>query len=197
MEAARVVTFDRQAALEANEASAAEPDTATLVERARQGDERAYEAVYRRYVGRVYALSLRMCGDAQMAEEITQDTFVKAWRGLERFRGDSRFTTWLHRITVNLVLQNRRSLGRRAAREEVTEDVDGLGHWVRPAEVGKKIDLERAIGALPEGARDVLVLRDVQGYKYREVADMLGVAVGTVKAQVHRARRMVQETLER
>ena len=197
METATAVTIDRQAALGAKASPASDTPTAQLVERARRGDERAYEAVYRRYVGRVYAVSLRMCGDAQMAEEITQDTFVKAWRGLDRFRGDSQFTTWLHRITVNLVLQNRRSLGRRAAKEEATDDVDGLGRSVRPAQTGTKIDLERAIAGLPAGARDVIVLRDVQGYKYREVADMLGVAVGTVKAQVHRARKMVQENLER
>ena len=187
----------RQDGLRAQPAAAHDISTANLVERARQGDERAYEAVYRRYVGRVYALSLRMCGDAQTAEEITQDAFVKAWKGLERFRGDSQFTTWLHRITVNLVLQHRRSQGRRAAKEEAKGDVSDLGHSVRPASTGAKIDLERAIAELPEGARDVLVLRDVQGYKYREVADILGVAVGTVKAQVHRARKMVQEKLER
>ena len=197
MEAATAVTMHRPEAREDGMSPALEVPTNSLVQRARAGDERAYEAVYRRYVGRVYALSLRMCGDVHTAEEITQDTFVKAWRGLERFRGDSQFTTWLHRITVNLVLQHRRTQGRRAAREETTDDVDGLGHSVAPAHTGTKVDLERAIASLPDGARDVLLLRDVQGYKYREVADILGVAVGTVKAQVHRARKMVQQRLER
>ena len=196
MEAATAVTLERQEVPEQGTGPTLEVPTRRLVERARAGDERAYEAVYRRYVGRVYALSLRMCGDAQMAEEVTQDTFVKAWRGLDRFRGDAKFTTWLHRITVNIVLQNRRTQGRRSSREEVTDNVDALGHSVSPAHTGRKVDLERAIADLPAGARDVLLLRDVQGYKYREVADMLGVAVGTVKAQVHRARKMVQERLE-
>ena len=169
----------------------------TLVAQARDGDVRAYEVIYRRTTGRVYAVCLRMVGDRQEAEELTQDVFVRAWEKLDSFRGDSRFTTWLHRLTVNLVLQHRRTRGRRWAREQGTADPAQFGTHAPPETPGKRIDLERAIRALPPKAQEVLILRDIEGFKYREVADMTGTAVGTVKAQVHRARKLVQEALER
>ncbi len=178
-------------------ASDDEVTTEALVRRAQQGDPDAYEAVYRRLSGRIYGLCLRMTADAQQAEELTQDAFVRAWEKLGSFRGDSQFSTWLHRLTVNLVLQTRRSAGRRASREEPLPDDDRYMGSVREAFPGTRIDLERAIAGLPEGARKVLVLRDVQGYKYREVADLVGVTVGTVKAQIHRARKLLREALER
>ncbi len=169
--------------------------TAALVERAQNGDEYAYGALYQRTVPRIYALCLRMCGDADHAQELTQDVFVKAWSGLGRFRGASKFSTWLHRVAVNVVLEDRRTAARRRSREVLTDVWERYDKAVVTSMPGTRVDLERAIAKLPEGAREVLVLRDVQGYKYREVASMLGVAVGTVKAQVHRARKMVQETL--
>jgi RNA polymerase sigma-70 factor (ECF subfamily) len=172
-----------------------DPSTEALVRQAQQGDPEAYEQVYRRLAGRVYALCLRMTADGQRAEELTQDAFVRAWERLGSFRGDSRFSTWLHRLTVNLVLQDRRTQARRAGREAPMPE--GYAGAVREAFPGTRIDLERGIAALPDGARQVLVLRDVQGYKYREVAEMVGVTVGTVKAQIHRARKLLRETLER
>ncbi len=172
-----------------------DPSTEALVRQAQQGDPEAYEQVYRRLAGRVYALCLRMTADGQRAEELTQDAFVRAWERLGSFRGDSRFSTWLHRLTVNLVLQDRRTQARRAGREAPLPE--GYLGAVREAFPGTRIDLERGIAALPDGARQVLVLRDVQGYKYREVAEMVGVTVGTVKAQIHRARKLLRETLER
>lgn len=167
----------------------------TLIERAKDGDERAYAMLYERSVPRIYALCLRMCGDGQQAEELTQDVFVKAWSGLARFRGDSRFSTWLHRVAVNVVLEDRRTAARRGKREVLTDTWERYDRAAVEAMPGTRVDLERAIAELPDGAREVLLLRDVEGYKYREVASMLGVAVGTVKAQVHRARRMVQQRL--
>jgi RNA polymerase sigma-70 factor, ECF subfamily len=170
--------------------------TEALVKWAQEGNAQAFEALYRRSVGRVYALCLRMARDEQRAEELTQDVFVRAWQRLGSFRGESQFTTWLHRLAVNVVLQEGRSRGRRASREETAADPEVLGRWGREETPGLRLDLERAIAALPEGARTVVVLRDIHGYRYDEIASMQGVALGTVKAQIHRARRMIREKLE-
>jgi RNA polymerase sigma-70 factor (ECF subfamily) len=175
--------------------SAETVSTETLVERAKAGDTRAFEAIYRRLVGRIYALCMRMSRDPQRAEELTQDVFVRAWERMGSFRGDSKFTTWLHRLAVNVVLQAGRTRGRRESREHLMADpADYLAKVTREMP-GTRVDIERAIAALPEGARTVLVLRDIEGYKYDEIAEMQGVALGTVKAQIHRARRMMREKL--
>ena len=169
--------------------------TETLVQRAKEGDTLAFECLYRRLVGRIYALCLRMSRDPQRAEELTQDVFVRAWERMSSFRGDSKFATWLHRLAVNVVLQAGRAKGRRESREYLVGDPgEYLGRVTREMP-GTRVDIERAIAALPEGARTVLVLRDVEGYKYEEIARMQGVALGTVKAQIHRARRMMREKL--
>ena len=137
--------------------------TEALVERAQDGESRAFEALYRRLVGRIYALCLRMARDGNRAEELTQDVFVRAWERLGSFRGESQFTTWLHRLAVNVVLQDGRSKGRRESREELTADPGEYLGRVREEFPGTRMDLERAIASLPEGARTVLVLRDVYG----------------------------------
>lgn len=168
-----------------------------LVQRAREGDARAFEGVYRRVSPRIYALCLRMTADAEEAAERVQDVFVRAWERLDSFRGDSRFTTWLHRLAVNLVLQERRAKGRRRAREVAEPDLERFGRSAVQAMPGTRIDLERAIAALPPRAREALVLRDVQGYRYEEIANLTGVSLGTVKAQIHRARGMVQKAMDR
>jgi RNA polymerase sigma-70 factor (ECF subfamily) len=166
-----------------------------LVGRAQTGDQQAFEALYKRTSDRVYAVCLRMSGDSERATELLQDVFVRVWERLSSFRGDALFTTWLHRLTVNLVLQDRRTRGRREAREIGTADLEHFGRAARRSMPGTKIDLERAIAALPNKARQVLVLRDVQGYKYNEIAQMTGVSLGTVKAQIHRARGLIKEAL--
>ena len=171
--------------------------TETLVQQVKDGDTRAFETLYRRLVGRIYALCLRMARDPQKAEELTQDVFVRAWERMDSFRGESQFTTWLHRLAVNVVLQDGRTKGRREAREQLVADPGEYMGRVRREMPGTRVDLERAIAALPEGARTVLVLRDIYGYKYNEIAQMQGVALGTVKAQIHRARKMMREKLER
>ena len=168
-----------------------------LVREAQGGDSGAFEVLYRRLVGRIYALCLRMVRDGQRAEELTQDVFVRAWERLESFRGDSKFTTWLHRLAVNVILQAGRSKARREARETLVESPGDYLKRVKEEFPGTRMDLERAIAGLPDGARRVLVLRDVYGYKYNEIAEMQGVALGTVKAQIHRARKMMKEMLER
>ena len=168
-----------------------------LIEKAQSGDETAFEAVYRANTGRIYALCLRMSGNAQQAEELTQDVFVRAWQKLHLFRGESLFSTWLHRLAVNVVLQDRRTRGRRNSREQSSGDLEVYGARAVSAMPGTRVDLERAIAGLPDGARKVLVLRDVQGYKYNEISDITGVSLGTVKAQIHRARALVKEALDR
>lgn len=167
-----------------------------LVDGARSGDAGAFESLYRSSVGRVYALCLRMSGDRERADRLTQDVFVTAWEKLSTFRGDAAFGTWLHRLTVNVVLQDRRSRLRREERH--LEAAAGTGPLVtRGIGPGTRIDLERAIAGLPERARHVFILHDVEGYRHEEIAEMLGTAVGTSKAQLHRARRLLREMMER
>lgn len=173
----------------------ARDDESGLLDRARAGDAEAFEAIYRRHAGRVYALCLRMAGDRREAEELTQDAFVRAWQRLEQFRGDSAFGSWLHRLTVNLVLGTWRKRGRRRQRIVAIDEVADLrdpAHSPRPR---RAIDLERAIAELPTGARTVFVLYDIEGYRHQEIADATGLAVGTSKAQLHRARRLLREKL--
>ncbi len=170
-------------------------DESILVRRARQGAVGAFEALYRANAGRVFALCLRMCGRRDLAEELAQEAFVRAWRNLGSFRGDSAFSTWLHRLTVNVVLGHHRSRFRREAREGPNEAIDAVAESAPASEPGVAIDLERAIAALPNGARTVFVLHDVEGYRHEEIGRLLGVAVGTSKAQLHRARRLLREAL--
>jgi RNA polymerase sigma-70 factor (ECF subfamily) len=166
-----------------------------LVGRAARGDLVAFEALYRAHVGRVHAVCLRLCADAERAVDLTQESFVRAWRALDAFRGESGLGTWLHRIAVNVFLEDRRRRGRREGREEAIDDGmagPGLSH-VPQREAG--IDLDRAIARLPEGARTIFVLHDVEGYRHDEIAASLGLSVGTTKAQLHRARRLLREAL--
>ena len=175
--------------------TAIEADDPSLVRRAARGDVEAFEALYRRSVGRVFALCLRMCGNRSLAEDLTQEAFVRAWQKLPSFRGDSAFATWMHRLTVNVVLGHLRSSGRRQDRESAAGDLWGTteaGRSDRPADA---VDLERAIAALPDRAREVFVLHDVEGYKHTEIADLAGMAVGTSKAQLNRARRLLRRAL--
>ncbi len=160
-----------------------------VVRRARQGDRRAFEALYREHVGRVYGLCLRMTGEPAEAEDCTQEAFIQAWRKLGQFRGDAAFGTWLHRIAVNAVLARRR----RARPEDPLEARAEL--TATPESASDQRDLETAIAALPEGARHVFVLHAVYGYTHDETAELLGIAGGTSKAQLHRARRLLAERL--
>jgi RNA polymerase sigma-70 factor (ECF subfamily) len=175
------------------------PDDQTLVERARRGDVDAFGALYRQEVGRVFALCLRMCGDPVRARELVQDVFVRAWERLASFRGDSAFSSWLHRLAVNVVLTEARGERRRKARVTLGGDEDEAG-WelrgaTRPDDAGSRIDLERAIAKLPPGARRVFVLHDIEGYRHEEISRLTGSAEGTLRAQLHRARKLLMEAL--
>ncbi len=167
------------------------------VRRARDGDPTAFRDLYQAHAGRVFALCLRLTGDRVVAGEHLQDVFVRVWERLDSFRGESAFTTWLHRLTVNEVLQSRRSAGRRSARLSPADPAAAPGAPVTAPVAAAGMDLERAIAALPPGAREVFVLHDVEGYEHREIAGLMGVAEGTSKAQLHRARRLLREALHR
>jgi RNA polymerase sigma-70 factor (ECF subfamily) len=168
-----------------------------LVARAQAGDQKAFRELYRQNAGRVYALCLRLTGDAYAAEERTQDVFVRLWDKLRSFRGESAFSSWLHRLAVNVVLNERRTTGRRERRVTPAEDPAALEqHRGNPTE-GLSIDLERAIAELPDGAREVFVLFDIEGYGHADIASLTGIAEGTSKAQLFRARRLLREKLER
>ena len=153
-----------------------------------------FEALYRAHVGQVYGLCLRLTGQAALAEDCTQDCFIAAWRALPGFEGRSQFSTWLHRIAVNAVLTQRRRRRSDPLREAAELDAEALQ---RPngAEAADTLDVERALGRLPPGARDVLVLVGIYGHSHEESAAMLGIAVGTSKAQLHRARQLLATQL--
>ncbi len=164
------------------------------------GDRRAFERLYRAHVDRVFSICTRMVGDRAKAEELTQDVFVRCWEKLGSFRGDAAFSTWLHRLTVNVVLNDREAEGRRRNRhDDGIEDMDAISSGdVRPLPVpGLSLDLEAAIAALPVGARKVFVLHDVEGYTHEEIGTMLGVTAGGCKAQLHRARMLLRRMLTR
>ncbi|HUQ84253.1 MAG TPA: sigma-70 family RNA polymerase sigma factor [Gemmatimonadaceae bacterium] len=157
----------------------------------------AFEALYRAHHRRVFATALRMMRDVRAAEEVVQDAFVRAWWSLGSFEGTSAFSTWLHRITVHAACDRIRADRRWA---DLVADDDTLTQYAADAlraMPDAAVDLERAIAALPNGARVVLLLHDVEGYRYDEIAQQLGVALGTVKSQLNRARRLVAEALER
>jgi RNA polymerase sigma-70 factor (ECF subfamily) len=180
------------------ETSVPEVSDTLLVRRASGGDVAAFEALYRRNSGKVYAVCLRMTGDRQRAEDCTQEAFVQAWRRIGSFQGRSAFSTWLHRIAVNQVLSMQRKEARRPGFVEVVEErTEEPDKARRPRDGGLQMDLEDAIRSLPDGARNVFVLLAVHGYSHQEAANMLGVAVGTCKAQLHRARRLLAQRLDR
>src|SRR5687768_1918698 len=169
-----------------------------VIRRAQSGDSGAFEILYRAHSPRVFALCLRLSGGTrEEATELMQDVFIRAWRGLPTFRGDSAFTSWLHRLTVNAMLEAARSEKRRTARVLSMEDPDSLGVASVSSSPDIHVDLERAIAALPEGARMAFVLHEIEGYQHDEIAAQLGVATGTVKAQLHRARKLLIKALNR
>jgi RNA polymerase sigma-70 factor (ECF subfamily) len=164
---------------------------------AAQGDTGAFERVYQAHLGRVYNLARRMAG-TEAADELTQDVFVRLWQKLATFRGESSFTTWLHRLAVNVIIERFRTLG--TARERFLADgdaiLDGLPASTMPGRYDAAMDLETAMKRLPPGARAVFVLHDVEGYRHEEIGQMLGVSIGTSKSQLHRARMTLRTHLK-
>jgi RNA polymerase sigma-70 factor (ECF subfamily) len=163
------------------------------VDRARDGDTQAFEVLYRSNIDRVYALCLRMTANVAEAEDCAQEAFIQAWQQLSRFRGDSAFATWLHRVAVNAVLGRLRKSRRERDRIDAVIDISPY-----PDSLGDDADfqdLEKAMESLPTGARHVFVLNAVYGYSHDETGELLGIAAGTSKAQLHRARRLLAEQL--
>ena len=169
-------------------------DEADWIVRAQRSDARAFESLYRMHIDKVYGLCLRMTGNVSEAEDCAQEAFIQAWNKLEKFRGDSAFSTWLHRIAVNSVLGRMRKSKREQDRIQLAGEA-----VVSPASVadtGELRDLSNAVDKLPEGARHVFVLYAVYGYSHDEAGSMLGIAPGTSKAQLHRARRLLAQQLK-
>jgi RNA polymerase sigma factor (sigma-70 family) len=168
------------------------------VDKARAGDRLAFEQLYRSHCDRIYALCWRMCGgDRALAEDMVQEAFIRAWNKLHLFKGDSKFGTWLHRVTVNVVLSDRRIRVKRLQREqEFSDDLERVLVGDKNVFAGLRKDLEAAIAGLPERARTVLILYDIEGYQHNEIAEMTGMAVGSSKAQLHRARKLVRDVLK-
>jgi len=172
-------------------------DERDLINRVRAGDGVAERALYDAHVDRVYRLAYRLAGDDVLAQDFTQETFIRAFDRLTTFRGDSAFSTWLHAITTTVVLNGLRKVKRFRQRETDLTDADGVsgGDGRREAEPDLKVRLRRAIDALPEGYRTVFVMHDVEGYTHEEIGAALGVETGTSKAQLSRARAKLREAL--
>jgi RNA polymerase sigma-70 factor (ECF subfamily) len=169
-------------------------EEADWIARAQRADAQAFESLYRRHVDRVYGLCLRMTGNVAEAEDCTQEAFIQGWSKLDRFRGDSTFATWMHRIAVNAVLGRKRKSSREQDRVQLAAEV--LPAPVSTADTGELRDIAEAIDRLPERARHVFVLYAVYGYSHEETAQMLEIAAGTSKAQLHRARRLLEQQLK-
>jgi len=168
---------------------------ATDVALAASGDASAFERLYRAHVARVHSLVRRML-DADEADDLTQDIFVRAWQKLGTFRGESAFGTWLHRLAVNVVLARRKTLGVERGRFQGGEDpLDRVPGRRETPEMS--MDFEDALARLPDGARQVFVLHDVAGYRHEEIGRMLGVVPGTSKSQLHHARMALRKYLAR
>ena len=172
-----------------------------LTQRSAAGDMTAFEQLYQRHHRRVYSLCLRMTANAAEAEDLSQEVFIQLHRKVGSFRGESQFTTWLHRLTVNQVLMHFRKRGVRL--EQTTDDGEAPAQIVVGTEdasrmpVVDRIALERAVAELPPGYRSVFVLHDVEGREHEEVARMLGCSVGTSKSQLHKARMKLRTLLKK
>ena len=174
--------------------TAQQQDDRTLIRRAQAQDKAAFEILYRRTVDKVYGLCLRMTGSAAEADDCVQEAFIQAWTKLDKFRGDASFGTWMHRVAVNAVLGRMRKSKREHDRIQAVGEIAPA-----PESIGDSSglnDLEEAVNQLPSGARHVFVLHAVYGYSHEEAGEMLGIAAGTSKAQLHRAKRLLQQQLE-
>jgi RNA polymerase sigma-70 factor, ECF subfamily len=173
--------------------TAIQPAVDSDVALAARGDASAFERLYRTHVTRIHNLTRRMLGSHD-ADEVTQDIFVRTWQKLGQFRGESAFSTWLHRLAVNVVIEKRRSFA--IHRERMSDDPAALDAvTVAPARADLTVDFEAAIEQLPAGAREIFVMHDVEGYKHREIAALLDITSGTSKRQLHRARMLMRKHL--
>lgn len=170
-------------------------DQRALIERARQGDAAAHRALYEQHVDRVYRLAFRLTGRDEVAREMTQDTFVRAFAGIAGFRGDSSFSTWLHSITVSVTLNELKREKRAWLRDAPLEEAVTIGQSASISDPILRDRLEAAVAALPEGCRTVFMMHDAEGYTHEEIAAALGVTTGTSKAQLSRSRAKLRIAL--
>ena len=166
-----------------------------LVRKAIAGDTHAFAQLYHEHAGHLYSTCLRMLANESRAQEIVQESIVKAWHMLSTFRGECPFSAWIHRIAVNTVLDHLRREKRLALRLEFTEDSPEAEADSASPPIEEMVDLEAAIASLPTQARTVLILHDIEGYRHEEIAALMGIAAGTSKAQLHRARILLKERL--
>lgn len=173
-------------------------DENQLVLRSLNGDRTAYEKLYRANVGKVYALCLRMCGQKELAEDLAQESFIRAWQKLDSFRGDSKFSSWLYRLTSNVVIGHFRSNNKWQL-----EEYDEAKHEKSLLDIGQttkiladKEDIEKALNTLSEQARAVLIMYEYLGYKHTEISEITGMAIGTSKTHLHRARAQLKAQAE-
>jgi len=172
-----------------------------LISRVKNNDAAAFEQLYRLHSGRVFALCFRLAGNRALAEEFAQEAFVRAWQKIHSFRGESLFSSWLYRLTSNVVLSELRKKNHKLVNiDEINfhelhelHELQEYQHGIDDKfDTGKVMDMEKAISNLPSGARAIFVLHDIEGYKHIEIADMTGLAVGTSKTQLHRARKLLK-----
>jgi len=176
---------------------------ADAIERAKQGDAEAFEVLYNLHKRRVYSLCLRMTANTAEAEDLTQEAFLQLFRKIATFRGESAFSTWLHRMSVNVVLMHLRKKGLPVVPLEDTMETEEESPKKEPgaedislAGSVDRLQLERAVAALPPGYRSVFVLHDVEGYEHNEIAAMVGCSIGNSKSQLHKARLKLRELLK-
>ena len=166
-----------------------------LVERAKEGDQRAFRDLYDRNVDRIFRLAYRMAGEDEMARDFTQEAFLRAWQRLDQFRGDAAFSTWLHSIAVSVALNGLRKVDRHRKRERSLEDAAHVAPATRRLEPDAVERLQEAVDELPEIYRTVFLMHDLEGYSHGEIAAALDVAEGTSKARLFRARAKLRERL--
>jgi RNA polymerase sigma-70 factor (ECF subfamily) len=185
-----------QLATSPHQAAPSEPEgERTLVERARGGDPSAQRALYEAHVDRIYRLTFRMTGQDHLARELTQDAFVRAFAGLQGFRGDAAFGTWLHSIAVSVTLNEIKRRKRAAAREAPLEEALTMSNSGPMSDPILREKLMQAVNALPEGCRAVFMMHDAEGFTHEEIASALGVTAGTSKAQLSRGRAKLRVAL--
>ncbi len=167
----------------------------TLIAQAKQRNQNAFKRLYEKHLGKVYGLCLRITGNRSMAEEATQEVFIQVWRKIDTFNGDSSFSTWLHSLTTNTTISYLRKPKNWMQRMVGTDDYEDLAEQLPAGADADEDHLQACLARLPERARMVFVLHAIEGYRQEDIATTLGIAVGTVKAQFHRARHLMESWL--
>lgn len=162
-----------------------------LIDAAKSGDRAAYQQIYQQHIGQVFALCFRLTGDKDHAEEAAQEVFIQVWQKLQNFKGDSKFSTWLHSVTSNVTISY---LRRQKQWWQKMLNIEDSPAQDMPSEgLSQEIDLDEYIVRLPERARIVFVLYAIEGYRHEEIAERMNIAVGSCKAQFHRAKQLMKE----